>query len=220
MPLMRKDPTYLERNASAFSTQRQRSVAGNPSMAGREGAESDVPPDPARSTLCPRRRSTSTTSTPVLHHDTPQQGLFNKLMRFESSRLRARPERARPLHLAAQETPAGRVSRSRRRSSPASTRRSSLPKSVPVYFTYITAWSAKTVSSSSATISTSVTVRPNSRCKRRRGSRQSAGPIDADPCRNKQRSRIPHHRPPRSTNARLFQLETGCCETRRGGWRK
>ncbi|RVQ02938.1 hypothetical protein CN070_07860 [Sinorhizobium meliloti] len=40
-----------------------------------------------------------------------------------------------------------------------------------------------------------MTVRPNSRCKRRRGSSNLPVPSTQTPRRNKQRSRIPHHKP-------------------------
>ncbi len=76
-------------------------------------------------------------------HDTPQQGLFNKLMRFESSGC-VRVQNVRDLSswLLQGNTRLDRASRWKPRSRPASTRRSQLAEEVPVFFTYITAWSA------------------------------------------------------------------------------
>lgn len=196
MPLMRKDPTYLARNAI-------RLLDGNGNEVSPETIDwqAEKAPnlmfrqDPGKINAMSSTKINFHNEHAVYMHDTPQQGLFNKLMRFESSGC-VRVQNVRDLSTwLLKERQAGRVSRSRRRSSPASTRRSSLPKRSRSTSPISPPGRQKTGSSSSATTSTSATVRPNSRCKRRRGSSSQPVPSTQTPCRNRQKCRIPHQRP-------------------------
>ena len=143
IPLMRKDPEYLSKNnirilgpdgieidpttidwntedAAKFRLRQ------DPGVRQRHGLGQDQLPEPRR-----RLHARHAAAEPVLEADA---------LRFVG--LRARPERARPRHLAAArharlEPPAFRGRRSRA----ARTCRSQLAVPVPVYFTYISAWS-------------------------------------------------------------------------------
>jgi L,D-transpeptidase YcbB len=142
--LMRKDPTYLTRNNIRLF----------------DGKGTEVPPEavdwnaPKAPNLMFRQdpgKNNAMASTKInFHnpnneymHDTPQQGLFNKLMRFESSGC-VRVQNVRDLitWLLRDTAPWTRQEIERvialRQNNPIK-----LAQEVPVYFVYITAWSAK-----------------------------------------------------------------------------
>jgi L,D-transpeptidase YcbB len=144
VPLMRKDPTYLTRNNIRLF----------------DGKGTEVPPEavdwnaPKAPNLMFRQdpgKNNAMASTKInFHnpnneymHDTPQQGLFNKLMRFESSGC-VRVQNVRDLitWLLRDTAPWTRQEIERvialRQNNPIK-----LAQEVPVYFVYITAWSAK-----------------------------------------------------------------------------
>ena len=80
----------------------------------------------------------------VYMHDTPQQGLFNKQTRFESSGC-VRVQNVRDLSTwLLRDTPGwNRQQIEAGHREPGQQRRSSCNEPVPVYFVYITAWSAR-----------------------------------------------------------------------------
>ncbi|MBP2547310.1 murein L,D-transpeptidase YcbB/YkuD [Neorhizobium galegae] len=144
VPLMRKDPTYLTRNNIRLF----------------DGKGTEVPPEavdwnaPKAPNLMFRQdpgKNNAMASTKInFHnpnneymHDTPQQGLFNKLMRFESSGcVRVQNVRDLVTWLLRDTAPWTRQEIERvialRQNNPIK-----LAQEVPVYFVYITAWSAK-----------------------------------------------------------------------------
>ena len=96
----------------------------------------------APATPWPRSKINFPSPDGVYMHDTPQQSLFSKLMRFDSSGC-VRVQNVRDLVdlAAARHARLGPPALRGRRSRPARTRRSQLADPVPVYFTYISAWS-------------------------------------------------------------------------------
>ena len=168
IPLMRKDPDYLSKN--------------NIHILGPDGNEIDptaidwntedaakyrLRQDPGSGNAMASVKINFPSPDGVYMHDTPQQSLFSKLMRFDSLGLRARAERARPRHLAAArharlDPPAFRgdhqdAARTRRSSSPCRCRSIS-PTSRP--------GRPATASCSSATTSTAATASTNCRSRR------------------------------------------------------
>ena len=74
-------------------------------------------------------------------HDTPQQGLFNKLLRFDSSGC-VRVKNVRDLLVwLARDTPGGRRAEIEQIIASGDRTDLQLAEPVPVYFTYISAWS-------------------------------------------------------------------------------
>ncbi|MFB2551191.1 L,D-transpeptidase family protein [Ensifer soli] len=144
MPLMRKDPTYLSRNAIRLFD-----GAGNEVSPDTVDWFADKAPnlmfrqDPGKINAMSSTKIDFHNEHAVYMHDTPQQGLFNKLMRFESSGC-VRVQNVRDLSTwLLKETPGWS-----RQQIEATIKRGvntpiKLAEEVPVYFTYITAWSAK-----------------------------------------------------------------------------
>ena len=144
VPLMRKDPTYLTRNNI-------RLIDGKGGEVAPESVDWNAPKAPNLMFRQDPGKNNAMASTKInFHnpnneymHDTPEQGLFNKLMRFDSSGcMRVQNVRDLIVWLLA-ETPnwprqqiesviASRVNTPIK-----------LPVEVPVYIVYITAWSAK-----------------------------------------------------------------------------
>ncbi|KQV82016.1 L,D-transpeptidase family protein [Rhizobium sp. Root1220] len=141
VPLMRKDPTYLERNAIRLI----------------DGKGNEVPPetidwnaekapnlmfrqDPGKINAMASTKINFYNKNGEYMHDTPQQGLFNKLMRFESSGC-VRVQNVRDLtNWLLRDTPPW----SRQQMEQVITTRVNTPiklsEEVPVYFVYISAW--------------------------------------------------------------------------------
>lgn len=144
VPLMRKDPTYLKRNNIRLF----------------DGKGQEVPPEavdwnaPKAPNLMFRQdpgKINAMASTKInfynkngeYMHDTPQQGLFNKLMRFESSGC-VRVQNVRDLVTwLLRDTPPWSRQEIERVIATGENTPIKLTQEVPVYFVYITAWSAK-----------------------------------------------------------------------------
>lgn len=144
MPLMRKDPTYLTRNNIRLI----------------DGQGNEVPPetidwnaekapnlmfrqDPGRINAMSSTKIDFHNEHAVYMHDTPQQGVFNKLMRFESSGC-VRVQNVRDLVVwLLKETPGWDRQRIEQVIASRQNNPVKLAQEVPVYFVYITAWSAK-----------------------------------------------------------------------------
>ncbi len=143
VPLMRKDPTYLTRNNI-------RLFDGNGNEVSPETVDWNAAKAPNLMFRQDPGKINAMSSTKInFHnphneymHDTPQQGLFNKLMRFESSGC-IRVQNVRDLtNWLLNETPGwDRQNMERVIASRVSTP-IKLSEEVPVYIVYITAWSA------------------------------------------------------------------------------
>lgn len=144
VPLMRKDPTYLTRNQIRLFDGRGQEVSP-------ETVDWNAPKAPNLMFRQDPGKINAMASTKInFHnpnneylHDTPQQGLFNKLMRFESSGC-MRVQNVRDLTTWLLKDTSGwprqEIERviSTRQNNPIK-----LAQEVPVYIVYITAWSAK-----------------------------------------------------------------------------
>jgi murein L,D-transpeptidase YcbB/YkuD len=144
VPLMRKDPTYLTRNNIRLIDGRGQEVAPEtvdwfapkaPNLMFRQ--------DPGKINAMASTKINFHNPNNEYMHDTPQQGLFNKLMRFESSGC-MRIQNVRDLTSWLLRDTAGwsrqEIERviSTRQNNPIK-----LAQEVPVYIVYVTAWSAK-----------------------------------------------------------------------------
>ncbi len=144
VPLMQKDPTYLERNNIRLI----------------DGKGQEVPPtavdwfapkapnlmfrqDPGKINAMSSTKINFHNPNNEYMHDTPQQGLFNKLMRFESSGC-VRVQNVRDLtSWLLRDTPGWSRQEMERVIATRVNTPIKLALEVPVYFVYITAWSAK-----------------------------------------------------------------------------
>ncbi|MDO9416012.1 L,D-transpeptidase family protein [Pararhizobium sp.] len=144
MPLMRKDPTYLERNAI-------RLIDGNGGEVSPETIDwnAEKAPnlmfrqDPGKINAMSSTKINFHNEHAVYMHDTPTQGLFNKLMRFESSGC-VRVQNVRDLSTwLLKETPGWARQQIEATIKTGVNTPIQLAEEVPVFFTYITAWSAK-----------------------------------------------------------------------------
>ncbi|AQS62119.1 hypothetical protein AGRHK599_LOCUS839 [Rhizobium rhizogenes] len=144
VPLMQKDPTYLERNNIRLI----------------DGKGQEVPPtavdwfapkapnlmfrqDPGKINAMSSTKINFHNPNNEYMHDTPQQGLFNKLMRFESSGC-VRVQNVRDLtSWLLRDTPGWSRQEMERVIATRVNTPIKLAQEVPVYFVYITAWSAK-----------------------------------------------------------------------------
>ncbi|MFK0383290.1 murein L,D-transpeptidase [Rhizobium sp. RM] len=144
VPLMQKDPTYLERNNIRLIDGKGQEVSPTtvdwfapkaPNLMFRQ--------DPGKINAMSSTKINFHNPNNEYMHDTPQQGLFNKLMRFESSGC-VRVQNVRDLTSWLLRDTAGwsRQEMERVIASRVSTP-IKLAQEVPVYFVYITAWSAK-----------------------------------------------------------------------------
>ena len=144
VPLMRKDPTYLTRNNIRLLDGKGNEVAPEtidwfadkaPDLMFRQ--------DPGKINAMSSMKINFHNEHQVYMHDTPQQGLFNKLMRFESSGC-VRVQNVRDLSVwLLKDTPGwsrGQMEATIKSGVNTPVR---LAEEVPVYFVYVTAWSAK-----------------------------------------------------------------------------
>lgn len=144
MPLMRKDPTYLEKNNIRLIDGKGGEVDPKtidwhadkaPNLMFRQ--------DPGKINAMSSTKINFHNPNNEYMHDTPSQGLFNKLMRFESSGcVRVQNVRDLVVWLLRDEGSWDR----QRIEQVISTRQNNpirLAQEVPVYFVYITAWSAR-----------------------------------------------------------------------------
>ncbi|MCJ8508095.1 L,D-transpeptidase family protein [Rhizobium lemnae] len=144
VPLMRKDPTYLKRNNIRLFDGRGQEVAP-------ETVDWNAPKAPNLMFRQDPGKINAMASTKInFHningeymHDTPQQGLFNKLMRFESSGC-VRVQNVRDLVTwLLRDTPPWSRQEIERVIATGENTPIKLAQEVPVYFVYITAWSAR-----------------------------------------------------------------------------
>ena len=144
VPLMRKDPTYLTRSNIRLLDGKGNEIAP-------ESVDWNAPKAPNLMFRQDPGKNNAMASTKInfynpnneYMHDTPEQGLFNKLMRFDSSGC-VRVQNVRDLIVwVLSENPDW--PRQRIESVIASRVNTpiKLPVELPVYFVYITAWSAK-----------------------------------------------------------------------------
>ncbi|PTM95341.1 L,D-transpeptidase family protein [Mycoplana dimorpha] len=144
VPLMRKDPTYLTRNNI-------RLIDGSGNEVAPETIDwfADKAPnlmfrqDPGKINAMSSTKINFHNEHQVYMHDTPQQGLFNKLMRFESSGC-VRVQNVRDLSVwLLKETPGWSRQQMEATIKSGVNTPIRLAEEVPVYFVYVTAWSAK-----------------------------------------------------------------------------
>ena len=144
VPLMQKDPTYLTRNNI-------RLIDGNGTEVSPESVDWFAPKAPNLMFRQDPGKINAMSSTKInFHnpnneymHDTPQQGLFNKLMRFESSGC-MRVQNVRDLVTwLLRDTPGWSRQEIERVITTRQNNPIKLAQEVPVYIVYITAWSAK-----------------------------------------------------------------------------
>ncbi|MFN7023066.1 MAG: murein L,D-transpeptidase [Pseudorhizobium sp.] len=143
VPLMRKDPTYLTRNNIRLFDGKGSEVS--PETVDWNAAKAPnlmFRQDPGKINAMSSTKINFHNPHNEYMHDTPQQGLFNKLMRFESSGC-IRVQNVRDLtNWLLNETPGwDRQNMERVIASRVSTP-IKLAEEVPVYIVYITAWSA------------------------------------------------------------------------------
>jgi L,D-transpeptidase YcbB len=144
VPLMQKDPTYLERNNIRLIDGRGQEVSPTtvdwfapkaPNLMFRQ--------DPGKNNAMSSTKINFHNPNNEYMHDTPQQGLFNKLMRFESSGC-VRVQNVRDLTTwMLRDTPGWSRQEIERVISTRQNTPIKLAQELPVYFVYITAWSAR-----------------------------------------------------------------------------
>ncbi|WP_421591179.1 L,D-transpeptidase family protein [Shinella sp. M27] len=144
VPLMRKDPTYLARNNIRLIDGKGQEVAPETVDWNAEKAPNLMfRQDPGKINAMSSTKINFHNPNNEYMHDTPQQGLFNKLMRFESSGC-VRVQNVRDLTTwLLRDTPGwsrGQIEQviNTRVNTPIK-----LAVEVPVYFVYISAWSAR-----------------------------------------------------------------------------
>ncbi|MEE9314848.1 MAG: L,D-transpeptidase family protein [Rhizobiaceae bacterium] len=142
IPLMRKDPTYLKRNKILLFDGNGKEVPPSAvNWSTDEAVKLRFRQEPSRINAMSSAKINFPNPHAVYMHDTPQKGLFNKLTRFESSGC-VRVKNIRDLLVwLAKDTAGG--SRSSLEGIIRSGERTDLrlASAVPVYFTYISAWS-------------------------------------------------------------------------------
>ncbi|MDX8322828.1 L,D-transpeptidase family protein [Agrobacterium tumefaciens] len=144
VPLMQKDPTYLERNNIRLIDGKGQEVSPTavdwfapkaPNLMFRQ--------DPGKINAMSSTKINFHNPNNEYMHDTPQQGLFNKLMRFESSGC-VRVQNVRDLtSWLLRDTPGWSRQEMERVIATRVNTPIKLAQEVPVYFVYVTAWSAK-----------------------------------------------------------------------------
>ena len=142
IPLMRKDPEYLTRNKILLFDGNNNEVApSSVNWTTDEAVKLRFRQEPSRINAMGSVKINFPNPHAVYMHDTPQKGLFNKFLRFDSSGC-VRVKNVRDLLVwLAKDTPGG--TRSSLEGIISSGERTDLKLSepVPVYFTYISAWS-------------------------------------------------------------------------------
>ena len=144
MPLMRKDPTYLSRNAIRLLDGQGNEVAPETIDWNAEKAPNLMfRQDPGKINAMSSTKINFHNEFSVYMHDTPSQGLFNKLMRFASSGC-VRVQNVRDLSTwLLKETPGWNRQHIEKVIQARVNNPIKLTEEVPVYFVYITAWSAR-----------------------------------------------------------------------------
>jgi len=144
VPLMRKDPTYLTRNQIRLFDGRGQEVAPETVDWHAEKAPNLMfRQDPGKINAMASTKINFHNPNNEYMHDTPQQGLFNKLIRFESSGC-MRIQNVRDLNAwLLKDTPGWSRQEMERVIASRQNTPIKLAQEVPVYIVYITAWSAK-----------------------------------------------------------------------------
>ena len=144
VPLMRKDPTYLARNNIRLFDGKGNEVA--PEMVdwnAEKAPDLMFRQDPGKGNAMSSTKINFHNPHAVYMHDTPQQGVFNKLMRFESSGC-VRVQNVRDLNTwLLRDTPGW--NRQAIEATIASRENTviELAEPVPVYFVYFSAWASE-----------------------------------------------------------------------------
>lgn len=144
VPLMRKDPTYLTRNNIRLFDGKGSEVAPETVDWHAEKAPNLMfRQDPGKINAMASTKINFHNPNNEYMHDTPQQGLFNKLMRFESSGC-MRVQNVRDLtSWLLKETPGWDRQHMEQVIASRVNTPITLAEEVPVYIVYISAWSAK-----------------------------------------------------------------------------
>jgi murein L,D-transpeptidase YcbB/YkuD len=144
MPLMRKDPTYLSRNNIRLLDGKGNEVDPTTVDWNAEKApELTFRQDPGKINAMASTKINFYNEFATYMHDTPQQGLFNKLARFESSGC-VRVQNVRDLATwLLRDTPGWNRQQIEATIKSGVNTPVKLAIEVPVYFKYITAWSSK-----------------------------------------------------------------------------
>ncbi|NKB52003.1 MAG: L,D-transpeptidase family protein [Rhizobiaceae bacterium] len=142
IPLMRKDPKYLTDNKILlFDTNNEQIDPRMVDWSTDEAVNYRFRQEPGRINAMGSVKINFPNPHAVYMHDTPQQGLFNKLLRFDSSGC-VRVKNVRDLLVwLAKETPQADRSQIERIIASGERTDLELVEPVPVYFTYISAWS-------------------------------------------------------------------------------
>ncbi|MGO4438472.1 L,D-transpeptidase family protein [Rhizobium sp. RAF56] len=143
VPLMRKDPTYLARSNIRLIDGKGNEVAPETIDWNAEKAPNLMfRQDPGKINAMASTKINFYNKNGEYMHDTPQQGLFNKLMRFESSGC-VRVQNVRDLtNWLLRETPGWNRQQMEAVISTRVNTPIKLAEEVPVYFVYISAWGA------------------------------------------------------------------------------
>ncbi len=142
IPLMRKDPTYLERNNIRLIDAKGDEVdPRSVDWSTEEAANYRFRQDPGKINAMASVKINFPNPHAVYMHDTPQQSLFNKLLRFESSGC-VRVQNVRDLVTwLLRDTDGWNRQRFEQTIKTGESTPVELSEPVPVYFTYISAWS-------------------------------------------------------------------------------
>jgi len=143
VPLMRKDPTYLARNNIRLFDNKGQEVAPETIDWHAEKAPNLMfRQDPGKGNAMSSTKINFHNPHAVYMHDTPQQGVFNKLMRFESSGC-VRVQNVRDLNTwLLKDTPGWNRQAIEATIASRENTEIALSTPVPVYFTYFTAWAS------------------------------------------------------------------------------
>lgn len=144
MPLMRKDPTYLERNSIRLFDGQGNEVSPDTVDWNAEKAPNLMfRQDPGKINAMASTKINFPNPHAVYMHDTPQQSLFGQLMRFESSGC-VRVQNVRDLSTwLLRDTPGWSRQQIEQTIQTGNNTPISLVDPVPVYFVYITAWASE-----------------------------------------------------------------------------
>ncbi|MCB1423927.1 MAG: L,D-transpeptidase family protein [Nitratireductor sp.] len=144
IPLMQKDPTYLTRNAiRIFAPDGTEIPPENVNWNSEEAVDYMFRQDPGRINAMGSVKINFHNPHAVYMHDTPQQSLFGRLLRFESSGC-VRVQNVRDLVAwLAKDTPGWSRREIERVIESGDRTDIQLADPVPVYFTYVTAWATE-----------------------------------------------------------------------------
>jgi len=143
VPLMRKDPTYLARNnIRLFDNQGDEVAPETIDWHAEKAPELMFRQDPGKGNAMSSTKINFHNPHAVYMHDTPQQGVFNQLMRFESSGC-VRVQNVRDLNTwLLRDTPGWNRQAMEATIASGENTVIELTEPVPVYFTYFTAWAS------------------------------------------------------------------------------